>query len=160
MRKKSKNTKIYLILFLIFLSMGVVYGALTTSLSMSGTVKVSGATYGITYSGSNVTFSPTSGSIIYGSTTTNKITPSTGYYLKSFSCTNGYTTNASTGVSATAAQTITINNNKNVGASTCTATLSNAYTVTTTGTGVTLGASSLGVTYGKTVTVAVTPSTS
>ena len=158
MRRRKKNTKIYLMLLLVFLSMGVVYSALTTSFSMSGTVKVSSAKYTINYTGSNATFSSASNTIIYGSTTTNKITPSTGYYLKSFSCTNGYTASATTGVGSTAAQTITINNNKKTTGSTCTATLSNAYTVTTTGTGVTLGAASLGITYGKTVTVSVTPS--
>lgn len=115
--------KFLLIFIFIFVFIGVVYSALTTSFGMSGTVEVSGAKYSISYTGSNVTFSSTSGNIIYGSTTTIKITPATGYYLNSLTCTNGYTTNALTGESAIATQTVTIDNNENAGNSTCTATM-------------------------------------
>lgn len=127
--KRHIKTWCYLLLFII--CVGVVYSALTTSFGVSGTVKVASAKYSISYGGSNVTFSSSSGSIIYGSTTTIKITPATGYYLKSLTCTNGYTTNASTGTSAIATQTVTISNNKNAGNSTCTAIMAKRiFTVT------------------------------
>lgn len=48
------------------------------------------------------------------------LTPNSGYYLASASCTNGYTTNATTGISATNAQEVTISTNSNTGGSTCT----------------------------------------
>lgn len=60
-------------------------------------------------------------SIEYGGTKTLKVTPNTGYYLQSGSCTNGYTiTNMNTGTSNTAAQTVTIKNNSKDSDSTCT----------------------------------------
>ena len=159
MRRKKKNARIYLLLLFLFLAMGVVYAALTTSFSVSGTVGVSSAKYTINYTGSNATFSSASNTIIYGSTTTNKITPSTGYYLKSLSCTNGYTTNATTGTGATSAQTVTINNNSKTTNSTCTFTGSNSYTIAMSGSNVTFGATSLAITYGGSKTVTLTPST-
>lgn len=151
--KRHIKTWCYLLLFII--CVGVVYSALTTSFGVSGTVKVSSATYSVSYSGSNVTFSSTSGSIIYGSTTTIKITPATGYYLKSLTCTNGYTTNASTGTSAITTQTVTISNNKKAGNSTCTATMAKRkFTITMEEVmnGVSIATNTYEVEYGSSIT--------
>ncbi|MDE6141138.1 MAG: InlB B-repeat-containing protein, partial [Bacilli bacterium] len=60
-------------------------------------------------------------SINHGGTKTFTVTPSTGYYLSGLSCTNGYTTNAKTGTSQTASQTITLSNNSKDATTTCTA---------------------------------------
>lgn len=156
---KKRRIKTYVILVLVFISIGVVYAALTTSFGISGTVNVSSATYNVTYTGSNATFSSSSSSIIFGSTTTNKITPVTGYYLKSLSCTNGYTTDATTGTSATAAQTVTISNNKNASNSACTATMSNIYNASITGNNTTSSTSNLSIPYNSSSTIEVTPKT-
>lgn len=48
------------------------------------------------------------------------IVPKEGYYLESVSCTNGYTTNAITGVDKTLVQTVKISNNGSNKESTCT----------------------------------------
>ena len=80
--------------------------------------------YAVTISTSNASSSATSVSVTYGSTNTVTITPSSGYYLSSVSCTNGYTTNAATGVDKYDAQTITISNNSKDSTSTCTFTAS------------------------------------
>ena len=62
----------------------------------------------------------TSMSINYGGTNTFTATPSSGYYLESITCTNGYTTSGySTGTSATGTQTITVNNNSKTDGSSC-----------------------------------------
>lgn len=156
---KERKFKIYVILVIVFISIGVVYAALTTSFSMSGTINVPSATYNVTYSGSNASFSSDSTTIIFGSTTTNKITPVTGYYLKSLSCTNGYTTNATTGTGATAAQTVTIKNNKNASNSACTATMSNIYYASITGNNTTSSTSNLSIPYNSSSTIEVTPKT-
>ncbi|MDE6292362.1 MAG: InlB B-repeat-containing protein, partial [Bacilli bacterium] len=65
--------------------------------------------------------SATSISVNYGGTNTFTVTPNSGYYLKSISCTNGYTTDAQTGKNQTAAQTVTVSNNNKDSVSTCTA---------------------------------------
>ncbi|MDE6141943.1 MAG: InlB B-repeat-containing protein, partial [Bacilli bacterium] len=90
------------------------------------------STYTVTINaGTGGTVTPTSLSFNYGNTKNVTVTPSTGYYLSSFSCTNGYTTNAKVGASQTSAQTVTIsNNNKEIG-STCTASFTPVnYTLT------------------------------
>ena len=70
------------------------------------------------------TVSPTTLTIAFGKTNTVLITPNIGYYLESFSCTNGYKNNAIINSSSSEVQTITIsNNNENIG-SICNATFS------------------------------------
>ena len=73
------------------------------------------------FTGDNVTFSNTSIPITSGGTGTVTITPAEGYYLNSFTCTNGYTNNAITGSSATSAQTVTITNPNVAKSAVCTA---------------------------------------
>lgn len=69
--------------------------------------------------------------ISYGGTKAITVTPDNGYYLSSFSCTNGYTSNAQVGSNQTTAQTITISNNNKDSASTCTASFTPiTYTIT------------------------------
>lgn len=68
------------------------------------------------------TITNTSDLINFGGTKNITVTPNNGYYLSSFSCTNGYTTNAQVGSDKTSTQTITISNNNKDLASTCTAT--------------------------------------
>ena len=76
--------------------------------------------YTVTINKTNVTTNYSSRTINYGSSNTITVTPSSGYYLKSASCTNGYTTNAVVGENATSTQTVTIYNNNNDVYSECT----------------------------------------
>ena len=71
--------------------------------------------------GENVTFSVASVPVTAGGTGTVTITPAEGYYLDSLTCTHGYTTNATTGTSATSAQTVTITNPNVARSAVCTA---------------------------------------
>ena len=69
----------------------------------------------------NGSISATSIKVIYGKENTITVTPNSGYYLSSGSCTNGYTISGlKTGTSATGSQTITIKNNSNASDSVCT----------------------------------------
>ena len=69
----------------------------------------------------NGSVSATSIKVIYGKGNTITVTPNSGYYLSSGSCTNGYTISGlKTGTSATGSQTITIKNNSNASDSVCT----------------------------------------
>ena len=77
--------------------------------------------YQILFLGSNVTYSSTNLAVTYGYSRTVTVTPAEGFYLKSFTCTKGYTTNATTGESATGSQSITISNNNNTSSASCTA---------------------------------------
>ena len=56
----------------------------------------------------------------YGGNGSIDITPKTGYFLNSASCTNGYTHNAEVGLDKTGKQTVTISNNKVKNLSVCT----------------------------------------
>lgn len=70
--------------------------------------------------GTGGSVSKTSMSINYGGTNTFTVTPNSGYYLESISCTNGYISSGySTGMSSTSAQTVTISNNNNTTGTTC-----------------------------------------
>ena len=82
------------------------------------------------FSGDHVTFSASSVPVASGSTGTITITPAEGYYLSSFSCTNGYTNNATTGSSAISAQTVTITNPSVAKSSTCIANASQIKDIT------------------------------
>ncbi len=81
-------------------------------------------TYEVTISSTNATTSATSVNVTYGSTNTLTITPDDGYYISNVTCTNGYTTNATTGIEMYDPQTITISNNNKDATSTCTVTAS------------------------------------
>ena len=88
--------------------------------------------YKVTINATNATSNKASLNINYAGTGTVTITPNDGYYLSSVSCTNGYTTTATTGVDQYAAQTVTIKNNSKTTTSTCTftATRINATSLT------------------------------
>ena len=84
--------------------------------------------YEVTIVTNNANTSKSNLSINIGSSVTFTLTPNSGYYLKSYSCTNGYTINTlSTGTSATFAQNVKVNNNNVDNNSTCTFELSNKY---------------------------------
>lgn len=105
----------------LWLNNSVVYSAGST---WSGQIKViseAAPTYTVTgTSGGNGTVT-SSVNISYGGTASLTVTPSSGYYLSSGSCTNGYTiTGMNTGSSYTSAQTVTINNSNQKTNSTCT----------------------------------------
>ena len=69
----------------------------------------------------NGSVSATSIKVIYGKENNLTVTPNSGYYISSGSCTNGYTISGlKTGTSATGSQTITIKNNSNASDSVCT----------------------------------------
>ena len=69
----------------------------------------------------NGSVSATSIKVIYGKENNLTVTPKSGYYISSGSCTNGYTISGlKTGISATGSQTITIKNNSNASDSVCT----------------------------------------
>lgn len=77
------------------------------------------------------TINVSSESINYGGTKSVTVTPNNGYYLSSFTCTNGYTTNAKTGANQTSSQTINISNNNKDVTSSCTASFTPiTYTIT------------------------------
>ena len=78
--------------------------------------------YTVTVRATNATVSAATLNINYASTGRLTITPNAGYYISSVSCTNGYTTNATTGVDKYDAQTITVSNNSKAANSTCTVT--------------------------------------
>lgn len=67
---------------------------------------------------------PTTLNIAFGKTNTVLVNPNLGYYLKDFSCTNGYKNNAIINSSSSEEQTITINNNNENTSSICSATFS------------------------------------
>ena len=93
--------------------------------------------YTVTIVSNNSSNTPSSLSVEYGSTNSFNLVPNSNYYLKSYSCTNGYkVNNLTTGTSAKNSQTVTINNNGVDGDSTCTFVLSNKlllYDVTSVG---------------------------
>ena len=84
------------------------------------TAKAKAFEYDVTITTENATASSSTVKVAYGSSGTVTITPSSGYYLSSATCTNGYTTNAVVGKSSKSAQEITISNNNKTLASTCT----------------------------------------
>lgn len=114
------NKRIYiLIAVILFITVG--FSVLTTTLNINGKVIAKGLRYTVSFSSnSNGSLDKSSAYIFYGLTNTVKVTPSSGYYISSISCTNGYTTNVSINTTSSSAQTVTIYNNKKVGNSTCT----------------------------------------
>lgn len=68
----------------------------------------------------NGTGNKTDFNINYGGSNTFEVTPESGYYLSSITCTNGYTVVANTSTTATGKQTITVYNNNVGDSSTCT----------------------------------------
>ena len=79
-------------------------------------------------SGTNVTFGSNSISVAHGSNTNVTVTPASGYYLSEVDCGSNYTTNATTGISATGAQTVKITNSGTYADATCTFVAARYYT--------------------------------
>ena len=94
-----------------------------------------GNTYRISFTKTNIS-SPSASyvDVAYGGSTTVTVTPSSGYYLSTFSgCPSGWScTGVSTGTSYTGNQTLTLTNNSsvNTGTITLTGTISHVYTCT------------------------------
>jgi hypothetical protein len=109
--------------------------------------------YTVTATGTNVTPSPASASVNYGSTQAITVTPG-----------SGYTTSATVGGTCPAGTWNTANTIYTTGAITGACSVSftstlNSYTVTATGTNVTLNAGSASTNYGTTQSFTVTPNT-
>lgn len=157
----GKRFKVLYVSLIFFCLLGICYSVLTTSLSVNGNIGISSMQYNVSFSGSNVTFSTNSSSILYGSNVNVALTPKTGYYLSSLSCTNGYTLSAfSVGTSATFTQNLVVGNNNMVGNSTCTAVMGNSYTISFDANGGSVSTSSKSVTYGSTYGTLPTPTRS
>ena len=78
-------------------------------------------TYEVTINVTNGSISTNKIEMTYGSTSEFTTTATSGYYLESISCTNGYIVSGfTTGTSATGKQTITIDSNNNASNSVCT----------------------------------------
>ena len=77
--------------------------------------------YNITFSGSHVSFSTNPLKVPYTLASQITLTPTSGYYFESISCSTGYTVSGfASGTAHYSAQTITITNNTHVGGGTCT----------------------------------------
>ena len=99
MKKIFKIIKLkYVIAIVLLLLLSVGYAAITTRETVNGTVKITGDIKTVTLTGNNITFSSNTVQVVVGGETAFSVTPNTGYYLKSASCTNGYTLTVSTGV--------------------------------------------------------------
>ncbi len=81
-----------------------------TSKAYTLVINVEYPKYEVTLSGSHITFGSDSIQVPYSGNKTVSVTPATGYYLSNVTCTNDYTNNAITGLSATSNQTVTITN--------------------------------------------------
>lgn len=88
---------------------------------LSYTANWSVKNYTVTIEANNATVDNSSINVNYGGTGTVSITPNTGYYLSSVSCTNGYTASAT--LNNINNQTVTINNNNKDATSECTLTM-------------------------------------
>ena len=82
----------------------------------------------------NGTVGVTSVAVPYGGTKTFTVTPNSGYYLSSISCTNGYTVSGfTTGITHLSTQTVTVSNNNNDSDSVCNVSFTKLPTPTATG---------------------------
>lgn len=121
MIKLKKKTKI-LIMTVLILTLSVGYSAISSNISIAGIIKIAGGQYTVTIKNTSTTTSASSLTLKLNGNGTLKVTPASGYYLASASCTNGYTiSNVKTGADTyNTAQTVTINNNSKKALSTCT----------------------------------------
>ncbi len=77
--------------------------------------------YDVSFSGSHVSFSINPLKVPYTLTSQITLTPASGYYFESISCSTGYTVSGfASGTAHYSAQTITVTNNTYVGGGTCT----------------------------------------
>ena len=121
MKKIFKIIKLkYVIAIVLLLLLSVGYAAITTRETVNGTAKITGDVKTVTLTGNNITFSSNTVQVVVGGETAFSVTPNTGYYLKSASCTNGYTLTLSTGVEYYDTQNVVIRNASSTQNSTCT----------------------------------------
>ena len=80
--------------------------------------------YDVTFSGDKVSFSVNPLKVPYTKSSQITLTPASGYYFESISCSTGYTVSGfAFGTNHYSTQTITITNNTHVGGGTCTITM-------------------------------------
>jgi len=121
MKKILKNINLkYLFIVISLFSLSTAYAALNVQERINGTVKITGDIKTVTLTGNNVTFSSNTVQLVVGGETAFSVTPNTGYYLKTASCTNGYTLTVSTGVEQYDTQNVVIRNASSTQNSTCT----------------------------------------
>ena len=116
--KKINLKYLYAIVLLLILSVG--YAAITAQRSINGTVKITGDVKTVTLTGNNISFSSNTVQVVVGGETAFSVTPDTGYYLKSASCTNDYTLTVTTGVEKYDVQNVVVKNASSTQNSTCT----------------------------------------
>ena len=120
MRTRLKFNYKYLLVIMSFLFLSVCYAAMQTSYTVSGTVYINGDIKTVTLSGSNLSFSSNTVQLAVGGETAFSVTPSTGYYLKSASCTNDYELTVETGIYQYDTQNVVVKNPSSTQNSTCT----------------------------------------
>ena len=125
MKKIFKKNKIkYILAFIMLFLMSTGYAAITTQRSIDGTANIVGDIKIVTLTGTNVTFSSSTVQVAVGGETAFSVTPDTGYYLSSATCTNGYTLTVGTGVEYYDTQNVVVSNTSSTQDSTCTFTAS------------------------------------
>lgn len=121
MIKLKKKIEVFILVVLI-LTLSVGYSTLSTNLDINGNINVAGGEYDVTIKNTSTTTSTNSFNIKLNGTNTFTVTPLSGYYLDSITCTNGYTVSGfETGKEAKGKQTVIINNNNQKSSSVCTA---------------------------------------
>ena len=116
---KKINIKYFLVILSLFL-LSTAYAAINVQARINGTVKITGDPKTVTLTGNNVSFSSNTVQVLVGGETAFQVTPDTGYYLSSASCTNGYTLTVSTGVDKYDTQNVVVKNASSTQNSTCT----------------------------------------
>ena len=116
---KKINIKYFLVILSLFL-LSTAYAAINVQARINGTVKITGDPKTVTLTGNNVSFSSNTVQVLVGGETAFQVTPDTGYYLSSASCTNGYTLTVSTGIEYYDTQNVVVKNSSSNQNSTCT----------------------------------------
>lgn len=121
MKKILKKIKLkYLFVIVALFSLSTAYAAINVQEIINGTVKITGDIKTVTLTGNNISFSSNTVQLVVGGQTAFQVTPDTGYYLKTASCTNGYTLTVSTGVEQYDTQNVVVSNTSSTQNSTCT----------------------------------------
>ena len=121
MKKILKKIKLkYLFVIIALFSLSTAYAAINVQARINGTAKITGDPKTVTLTGNNVSFSSNTVQVLVGGETAFQVTPDTGYYLSSASCTNGYTLTVSTGVEQYDTQNVVVRNASSTQNSTCT----------------------------------------
>ena len=121
MKKILKNIKFkYLFIIVLLFLLSTAYAAISVKERVKGTTKIKGNIKEVTLTGNNITFSSNTVQIAVGGEAAFSITPDTGYYLKTATCTNSYTLTVETGVEQYDTQNVVVRNDSSLSNSTCT----------------------------------------